>query len=243
MLILVLLLLLPLPVLADEALIAVASNFNTVLEGLRDDFEASTSHVIELSSGSTGALYAQVVHGAPFDAILAADQARPIRLEEDGFGVAGTRFTYAEGRLAFWSQSPDVISATFDESLRSGRLRKLAIANPELAPYGVAAREALQSTGSWPSIRDRLVYGQNVSQAFSMAALGAVDAAIVALSNVVLTNERLPGYYLEIPTDLYAPIRQDAILLQHGADNEAARGFLEFLQSDAVRAKIASYGY
>jgi len=240
---LALLLLFPLPVFADEALIAVASNFNPVLAALREEFEATTPHVIEVTSGSTGALYAQVVNGAPFDALLAADQARPIRLEEDGPGVAGSRFTYAQGRLALWSLSREIISTSLDGSLSSGRIRKLAIANPELAPYGVAAREALQSTGNWASLRDKLVYGENVSQAFSMAALGAADAAIVALSNVILTRERQPGYFLEIGTQLHAPIRQDAILLQHGEDNDAARAFLEFLQSDAVRQKIAAYGY
>ncbi len=237
------LLLFPLSALADEALIAVAANFNPVMQELRDEFEASTVHSIELSSGSTGVLYAQIVNGAPFDAMFAADQARPMRLEENGIGVAGTRFTYAEGRLALWSLAPDLMSTSVRESLSSGNLRKLAIANPELAPYGIAAREVLYATGTWDSLEGKLVYGETVSQAFSMAALGSADAGLVALSNVLLTREKFPGHYLEVPAELHAPIRQDAILLKRGADNEAARAFLAFLQSDAVRAKMATYGY
>lgn len=233
----------PLSVLADEALIAVAANFNPVMQELRDEFEASTAHVIELSSGSTGVLYAQIVNGAPFDVLFAADQARPMRLEENGIGVAGTRFTYAEGRLALWSVAPEFVSNSVRDSLASGNLRRLSIANPDLAPYGIAAREVLQSTGTWESLQGRLAYGENVSQAFSMAALGSADAGLVALSNVLLARERFPGHYLEVPAELHAPIRQDAILLTRGADNEAARAFLAFLQSGAVRAKMAAYGY
>ncbi len=233
----------PLPLLADEALIAVAANFNPVMQELRDEFEASTAHVIELSSGSTGVLYAQIVNGAPFDAMFAADQLRPIRLEENGIGVAGTRFTYAEGRLALWSLTPEAIAASVQESLAAAPLRKLAIANPDLAPYGIAAREVLHATGTWKSLEGKLVYGENVSQAFSMAALGSADASLVALSNVLLARERLPGHYLEVPAELHAPIRQDAILLRRGADNDAARAFLAYLQTEAVRAKMAAYGY
>ena len=235
---------LPLSVLADEALIAVASNFNPVRETVRADFEAGSPHAIRLSSGSTGMLYAQIVNGAPYDAFLAADQVRPAKLEANGFGVSGTRFTYAEGRLALWAHSAGVIADTVRESLQSDQLKKLAIANPALAPYGSAARQALQAKGLWESVSDRLVFGENASQVFSMAALGNADASIVALSHVLLARERFEGHYLEIPATLHSPIRQDAVLLAGGADNEAARAFLSFLKRPAVREKIATYyGY
>ena len=235
--------LIPVPVLADEALIAVASNFLTVLQELRDDFESSTSHAIEISSGSTGALYAQIINGAPYDVLLAADQRRPMLLEARGTAVAGTRFTYGEGRLALWSRSPGIVDGRLAENLASDQLRRLAIANPNLAPYGRAALEVLAALDLAAVAEEKLVYGENVSQAFSMAALGSADAAFAALSQVRLTRERIAGEFIEIPVHLHDPIRQDAVLLRPGAGNVAARAFLEFLQSDAVQARIDVYGY
>jgi len=237
------LLFMPVSAVAEEALVAVATNFQPVLERLRDDFEAATNHTIELSGGSTGVLYAQVVNGAPYDAFFAADQLRPRNLESNGAGVTGTRFTYAEGRLAFWSIEPSFVHRTLQESLSNSALRVLAIANPRLAPYGSAAKEAVLSSGHWDGLNAKLVYGENVGQAYSMAATGNADAGLVALSAVLLTPDRLGGAHLEISAEMHAPILQDAILLQHGSDNVAAIEFLNYLQSDAVRKKIVSFGY
>ena len=237
------LLFLPLCVQAEEALVAVASNFRAVLEILRDDFESSSDHSIGISSGSTGVLYAQIVNGAPYDLLLAADQRRPILLEQQDAGIAGTRFTYGNGRLALWSRRPDLLHGTLADIFRSDRLQRLAIANPELAPYGRASAEVLAALEVAVSVEDKLVYGENVSQAFSMAAIGSADASFVSLSQLRLKPDGVDGRFIEIPPELHAPIRQDAILLRHGAGNPAARAFLEFLQSDAVRAKIAAYGY
>ena len=143
--ILLLLLLMPGISVGEEALIAVATNFQPVMQQLADDFQSSSPHRIRLSSGSTGVLFAQIKNGAPFDAFFAADQVRPAVLEASGLSVAGSRFTYAEGRLAFWSNDPNLVRDDFEDSLRSERLRVLAIANPDLAPYGLAARSAIEA--------------------------------------------------------------------------------------------------
>jgi len=227
----------------DEALIAVATNFHPILERLRDDFEATSPHNIVLSGGSTGVLYAQIANGAPYDAFFAADQVRPEQLEEDGTGVADSRFTYAEGRLAFWSSNPAFVRGSLQASLENTALRVLAIANPELAPYGLAAMEALHAVRSRNGFDLKVVRGENVGQAFSMVATGNADAGIVAMSSVLLAPDRLRGDFLEVPKDLHSPIRQDAILLKRGAQNQAALAFLAYLQSDAARDKISSFGY
>lgn len=227
----------------EEALIAVATNFQPVMQQLADDFQSSSPHRIRLSSGSTGLLFAQIKNGAPFDAFFAADQVRPAALEASGLGVAGSRFTYAEGRLAFWSNDPALVRDDFEDSLRSGRLRVLAIANPDLAPYGQAARSAIEATLASDPLVAKQVFGENVGQAFSLVATGNADAGVIALSAVIQKPEWLQGAYLEVPADLHPPIRQDAVLLRRGKQNEAAIRFLAFLQEDAVRKIIKASGY
>ena len=230
-------------VFADEAIVAVATNFNPLLEQLLEEFEATSGHSIEISNGSTGKLYAQILHGAPYDVFLAADQARPALLERSGRGVAGSRFTYAIGKLALWSANEALILVEVDASLQQPNVRRIAIANPQLAPYSSAAEDVLKSLRIYDELSGKLVMGENVGQAFSMAATRNADMAIVALSHVLQTRLQVAGTYLEIPAELHAPIRQDAILLEHGAGNAAALAFLAFLESNAARARIASAGY
>lgn len=239
----VILFFLPASSFADEALIAVATNFQPMLEELRNEFEESSSHQIKLSAGSTGMLFAHIVNGAPYDAFLAADQWRPEQLEREGIAVAGTRFTYAEGRLALWSRNPDFVRDSFKASLENPALRVLAIANPDLAPYGYAAERAIHSVTLAGGLNARLVFGENAGQAFSMAATGNADAGVVALATVLLKPDWLEGAYLEVPGEIHPSILQDAVLLKRGAGNAAALEFLEFLQSAAVRGKLAAHGY
>lgn len=233
----------PLTVLADEAIVAVATNFNPVLEQLRDEFESVTDHEVEISSGSTGKLYAQILHGAPYDIFLAADRERPGLLEQSGFGVAGSRFTYANGHLALWSHDEALILDDISETMLQAAVRRVAIANPSLAPYGTAAQEALRSLGVLDEVAGKLVMGENIGQAFSMVATQNADIGMVALSHVLLMQQRLPGGHLRIPAEFHMPIRQDAILLAHGAENIAALEFMNFLKSKPARARIASVGY
>lgn len=224
---------------AGEARVAVATNFLATAETVVAAFEASSPHRITLASGSTGQLYAQIVHGAPYDAFLAADDTRPRRLEDDGRAVPGSRATYAIGRLALWSADPRRVPADGARLLREGDVRRLAVAHPELAPYGAAAEETLVALGVRERLADRIVRGESVGQAHALVATGNADVGLLARSQVLEAG----GSAWVVPSDLHRPIRQDAVLLRRGADNDAARAFLRFLLADAGREIVRSAGY
>ncbi|MEX2124515.1 MAG: molybdate ABC transporter substrate-binding protein [Woeseia sp.] len=228
---------------ADEALLAVAANFAEVIEQLEGVFESETGHSLTVSVASTGTFYAQIKNGAPFDVLLAADQERPRLLEGKGLAVAGSRFTYAVGRLTLWSPDAARIAADGAETLKLGDFRKLAIANPDLAPYGLAARETLEALGVYESLEDRIVMGENIGQAHAMVATGNADLGFVALSYVLSPRNRTTGSRWDVPQKLYTPIRQDAVLLPRAAENAAARDFLAWLQGEDARARIREFGY
>ena len=224
---------------ADQALVAVAANFSEAARQLGSDFESSSSHNITLTVGSTGKLYAQILHGAPFDVLLAADQKRPKILETNGRAVAGSRFTYAVGRLALWSADSTGAVADGAKTLRSSQFRKLAMANPDLAPYGAAAQETLNALGIADRLKPKLVMGENIAQAHALVATGNAELGLVALSNILSAS----GSHWEVPADLHSPIRQDAVLLKRGATNRAATAFLLYLESPKAIALIENLGY
>ena len=226
-----------------EAIVAVAANFAPALEALRVEFEATSPHVLKIASGSTGKLYAQIVNGAPFDLFLAAESERPRRLEASGNGVPGTRFTYATGRLVAWSAVPDLVDDDLAMMLAQRSVRRISIANPALAPYGVAARQVIDALGVASAVEGRIVMGENVVQAFTIAVTGNADVGIVALSTALASSTQHGGTFVEIPASLHDPIRQDALLLKHGQANDAALAFVRFLRSDSARQRLASFGY
>lgn len=232
-----------LPAAAAETVVAVAANFAEVIEALQPLFAAETGHTLVSTTGSTGKLYAQIVAGAPFEVLLSADAATPARLEAEALAVAGTGLTYAIGKLALWSADAALLDGDGAMLLEAGDFRHLAIANPDLAPYGVAARETLESLGLWADLQDKLVMGQNIGQAHSMVASGAAELGFVALSAVMSPNRPTEGSAWEVPQELFSPIRQDAILLLPGEDNPAAAAFLAFLASPKAAAIIEAYGY
>jgi len=229
------------PAHADEIRIAVAANFAGAMDELVSRFEALGEDEVRVSTGSTGSQYAQIRNGAPFDAFFAADARRPALLEEAGVAVAGSRFTYALGRLALWSRRPEYVDAQ-GRVLELGDYRHLAIANPELAPYGAAAREVLQSRALWDALqsRGRLVRGQDVGQTFSFVYSGSAELGFVAYSQLKTRGPELDGSHWLVPASLHAPIEQQAVLLR---DVPAARRFLEFVQSPAGREIVRAHGY
>lgn len=227
---------------AAEATIAVAANFASAADKLAKAFKAESGDTIVLASGSTGQLYAQIQQGAPFDAFLAADQARPDLLHKDGMAPRAP-FTYATGRLALWSPNPATIPEDGAAFLRLAELERISIANPKLAPYGVASKESLTALGLWQTYEKRIVMGQNIAQAFQIVAAGGAPAGFVALSQLLSAPENLHGSHWTVPADLHAPVRQDAVLLKRGASNAAAIGFLAFLTSPAGCATIRDAGY
>lgn len=233
----------PLPAKAETALAAVAANFAETAEALLPAFRAATDHDLQLTTGSTGKLYAQIGEGAPFDILLSADAATPARLLEEGNAVADNSFTYAVGRLTLWSADPVRITGDGRAALEDPALRFVAIANPDLAPYGVAAREALQNMGLWDALQPKIVMGQNIGQTNSMVVTGAAEVGFVALSAVLSPRTENRGSRWDVPQELFTPIQQDAVLLNPGADNPAARAFLDFLRTPEAAAVIESFGY
>jgi len=227
----------------EAALAAVAANFAETAEALLPLFRETTGHDLQLTTGSTGKLYAQIRAGAPFDLLLSADAATPARLLAEGRAVAGSDFTFAIGRLALWSADPARIGPSGSAALEVEGLRFVAIANPELAPYGIAAREVLVKLGLWEGLRSKIVMGQNIGQTHSMVATGAAELGFVALSAVLSPRAQNPGSRWDVPNDLFTPIRQDAVLLLHGADNPAARAFLDFLRTPEAATVIEALGY
>lgn len=228
---------------AGSALVAVATNFAEALEYLQADFERTFPHSLAVTAGSTGKLYAQIRNGAPFDVFLAADHARPALLEEQGLAEDQSRFTYAIGRLTLWSPTPGLISMDGREILDSGNFRKLAVANSDLAPYGRATREVLVALGLLEKLSTRVVTGENIGQTRALVATGNAELGFVALAYVLSPRNNSPGSRWDVPQTLHAPIRQDAILLNHASSNTAARDFLHYLKSTAARELIRSYGY
>jgi molybdate transport system substrate-binding protein len=232
-----------LPARAAETLIAVAANFAEVIDELKPLFEKASGHKLRSTTGSTGKLYAQIKEGAPFQMLLSADANTPERMEKEQLAVAGSRFTYAIGKLTLWSADQARIGPDGAAALKAGGVRHVAIANPDLAPYGVAARETLQSLGLWDSLKPKIVMGQNIGQTHSMVATGNAQLGFIALSAVLSPRENSKGSRWDVPQNLFTPIRQDAVLLTAGARNEAAIAFMTFLKTPEARAVIERYGY
>ncbi|MFM2480391.1 molybdate ABC transporter substrate-binding protein [Celerinatantimonas sp. YJH-8] len=223
---------------AAEVTVAVAANFYKPLQSLASAYEKTHSDTVKLSVGSTGKLYAQIVNGAPFDIFLAADQRRPQKLMKDKQAVAGSEFTYAKGRLIFWSKEANLIQG--DAYLKKGAFDKLAIANPKAAPYGAASIETMKNLKVYASLKDKIVFGQNIGQTYSYVSYGNVKQGFVALSQVYRDGKLTSGSGWIVPGNLYHSIRQDAVLLK---DNAPAKAFLNYLQTPEAQAIIRSYGY
>ncbi len=194
---------------------------------------------MRITTASTGKLYAQIVNGAPFDVLLSADADRPRRLETSGAGVTGTRFTYAFGTLVLWSRQAEDCRA----ALRSGDGGRIAIANPDTAPYGAAARSYLRQAGLWDALRERLVIGENISQTLQFAASGNARLAFIARSQLQAPSLPPASCSWPLPENQHDPVEQQAILLRRGSVSEGARAFIEFLRNDAGRAIILRHGY
>lgn len=237
---------------AAEALVAVASNFGAPARELASRFEQESGHTLKLAQGSSGKLFAQVRNGAPFDVFLSADQEFPARLVEQASAVKGSQFTYALGALALWSASDnevlsaDSLSALASDSAASAPA-KIAIANPRIAPYGLAAQQVMGSAalpaGAAERLAARIVYGENIAQAFQFVQTGNARMGFVALSQVLALTPQQRGAYWRVPSALHAPIRQDAVLLTRGENNLAARAFLHFLRGETAHAILQRYGY
>lgn len=227
---------------AAEITVAVAANFARPMQEIAAAFEQDTGHKATLSVGSTGKFHAQIRNGAPFDVLLAADAETPARLEREGLGLAGSRITYAVGRLALWSREPGRVDDQ-GRVLRTGRFERLALANPKTAPYGAAAVETLEKLGLLTQLSPRFVQGESIAQAYQFVATGNAELGFVALSQVQSHGRIGQGSAWIVPRELHAPIRQDALLLEAGKDEPAARALLDYLGGERARGIMRAYGY
>lgn len=227
---------------AAEVSVAVAANFTAPMKTIAQHFERDTGHRAVLSFGSTGHFYSQIKHGAPYAILLAADIATPLKLEEEGLGVRGSRFTYATGRLVLWSKKDALVDAQ-GGVLTSNKFDKIAIADPKLSPYGAAAIEVMDKMGIAGKISTKIVQGANISQAFQFVSSQNATLGFIALSQVFSGGKIREGSGWIVPITLHSPIKQDALLLVKGRDNPAAAALMKYLQTERVRAVIKSFGY
>ena len=216
------------PAHADEVQVAVAANFTAPIQAIAADFEKDTGHKLIAAYGATGQFYTQIKNGAPFEVFLSADDTTPQKLENEGDTVKGSRFTYAVGTLALWSAKDGYVDAK-GEVLKKNEFKHLSIANPKAAPYGLAATQVLAKEGLAEKVKDKLVEGQNITQAFQFVSTGNAELGFVALSQIYKDGKVTSGSAWIVPADLHDPIKQDAVILNKGKDNPAAKALVDYL--------------
>ncbi|WP_027147631.1 molybdate ABC transporter substrate-binding protein [Methylobacter tundripaludum] len=227
---------------AATTLVAIAANFTKPMTEIAEAFEKSTGHKANLSFGSSGKFVSQFENGGPFEVFLSADDKGPKKLEQSGLAVPNTRFTYALGKLVLWSATPGLVDDQ-GQVLSKGGFKHIALADPKLAPYGAAAVEVMKSRGLFDKLQPLFVQGENIAQTHQFVSTGNAELGFVAFSQVIDNGKIAGGSGWIIPSDLYKPIRQDAILMKTGAGNPAATALVQFLKSPEALAIIRKYGY
>jgi molybdate transport system substrate-binding protein len=227
---------------AKPVQVAVAANFSKTMQSLVTEFEKNYDYQIALSFGSSGKFYAQIKQGAPYELFFSADQAKPEVLQQEGLVVAGSRFTYAIGRLVVWTVRPDFANK-IEIKLKYGAFNKLAIANPKLAPYGAATLQVLSHLGLIDDTQARWVRGENIAQTYQFVHSGNADLGFVALSQLLGRKNMIEGFYWLVPDNMHQPIKQDVVLLKRAAQSQGAKTFLDFIHTEKAQTIIAEYGY
>lgn len=226
---------------ADRIAVAAASDLKFALTDIRNAFiQKNTGETVDLVFGSSGNFATQVKNGAPYDVFFSADIAFPKQLEAEGF-AASKVMPYAVGRIVIWQARPGKAPTLAD--LASPAFRRVAIANPNHAPYGMRAVEALKSVKVWDKVEPKLALGENIAQTAQFVESGAADAGIVALSLVTSPALAGKGAYTLIDATLHAPLQQAFIITRHGKDNPLARAFTEFSRSPEAVAILRRYGF
>ena len=229
---------------AEELTIAAAADLNFAFKELVTEYEKSTSNHVKLTLGSSGNFYAQIQNGAPFDLYFSADIGYPRKLEEAGLTVPGSLYPYAVGRIVLWTGKGSHLDLSKGlEVLRDPTIKKIAIANPKHAPYGRAAVAAMDYFKVYDQVKDRLILGENISQAAQFIESGACDAGVIALSLALAPAMKAAGQYWEIPATAHSPLEQGAVILKQSKHPEAARQFLEFIKGSQGQEIMKRYGF
>jgi molybdate transport system substrate-binding protein len=227
---------------AAEVLVAVAANFAAPMQKIAPLFEQDTGHKAILSFGATGSFYAQIKNGGPFQVLLSADDETPLKLEKEGLGIVGSRFTYATGKLVLWSKQPGKVDDA-GQILKAGNFQRLAMANPKLSPYGMAAQETLAKLDLLQTVQPKIVQGDNIAQTYQFVFTENAQLGFVALSQVFADGKIAQGSAWVVPSHLHSPLQQDALLLNAGKNNPAAQALMNYLKSDKAKNIIKAYGY
>jgi molybdate transport system substrate-binding protein len=229
---------------AQTLSIAAASDLQSALPVIAEQFEKDTGRKVTVTFGSSGNFYAQIQNGAPFDLFLSADLDYPRRLENSGTGVSGSLVEYARGRLVLWTRRDSGIDlAAGLKTLIDAKVRRIAVANPEHAPYGRAAVAAMQAEGVYTAVRGKLVMGENISQAAQFAESGSADVGIIALSLALTPTLKNSGSYVDVPDNAYPPIQQAAVVVATSRQKDLARQFIETLKTPAIVRILQSFGF
>jgi molybdate transport system substrate-binding protein len=236
------LLLAALPLHAEEVTVAAASDLNFAIKELVQEFERSSGHKVRFTVGSSGSFYAQIVNGAPFDVFLSADMDYPSRLEKSGQAVPGSTFRYASGAITLWvpKDSPINVELLGMKALLHASVRKIAIANPQHAPYGRAAVAAMQAAGIYDQLKDKLVLGENISQAAQFVQSRAADIGIIAISIAGSEPMVRTGRHWRVPPDMHPRLDQGAVLLKRAGP--AGKAFHDWLRGPEARRVLMKYG-
>ena len=227
---------------AAEVLVAVAANFAAPMQKIAPLFEKDTGHKAILSFGATGSFYAQIKNGGPFQILLSADDETPLKLEKEGLGIVGSRFTYATGKLVLWSKQPGKVDDA-GQILKAGNFQRLAMANPKLSPYGMAAQETLAKLDLLQTVQPKIVQGDNIAQTYQFVFTENAQLGFVALSQVFADGKIAQGSAWVVPSHLHSPLQQDALLLNPGKNKPAAEALMNYLKSDKAKNIIKAYGY
>jgi molybdate transport system substrate-binding protein len=231
---------------AETVTIAAAADLTYCIEDLNQVYQQShPSTELRLSSGSSGNFSSQIQNGAPFDVFLSADIQYPKNLASGGFADLSTLTVYAVGRIVLWTAKPDTVNLDRGIEILRDRsvVKKLAIANPEHAPYGRAAKSVLENIGIWSEVQDRIVQGENIAQTAQFVQTGNVDAGFVALSLLLSPNRQQIGRYIEVDPKLYPKLEQAMVLTKAGSNRPVVREYFQFLQSPAARKIFDQYGF
>ena len=231
------------PVRAETINVAAASDLSFVLHEMIGPFEHETGNHVRLTLGSSGNFYAQIVNGAPFDVFLSADMDYPKQLETKGYAVPGSVFTYGLGALALWvpKQSTLKLERLGMQVLLDDSVKKIAIANPEHAPYGRAAVAGMEHAKVYERVKPKLVLGESVSQAGQFVQSGAADIGVIALSIALSAPMRQSGRYWIVPADMYPLLEQGAVLLKRAGPS--AREFYQWLHDSEAQQILFKYGF
>lgn len=229
---------------AQEITVAAAADLQFAMQDVAARFQKQTGKTVKATYGSSGNFFQQIQNGAPFDMFFSANLDYPKKLEASGLTERGSYYEYAKGKIVIWVPKESKLDLTSEmKALLDPSVKKIAIANPQHAPYGQAAVAAMRSQNVYEKVKDKFVLGENISQTASFVVSGSADVGILALSLVLSPNMKEKGRYVEVPADEYPPIEQACVVVGSSKNKETARQFLSFFKTATIVDVLRSYGF